>query len=147
MRDTPLMLLNQNSVRLSIPWISCHRHSLNHFIPIPIEHQKKYQNDNITILAQYSSPIECKIHTGIPVLDNVVQKQPKTASDVVPQLIARQTLQQLQDLLGKAELAVLLGDLSMDEYSKITGISRCSSYRRLSRSRSIVEELLGSDSV
>ena len=62
-------------------------------------------------------------------------------------LIARQTLHQLQDLLGEAELAVLLGDLSMDEYCKITGISRRSSYRRLLRSRSIVEELLGSDSV
>jgi hypothetical protein len=62
-------------------------------------------------------------------------------------LIARQTLQQLQDLLGEAELSVLLGDLTMDEYCYITGISRRSSYRRLSISRSIVEELLGSDSV
>jgi DNA-directed RNA polymerase specialized sigma24 family protein len=58
-------------------------------------------------------------------------------------LIARQTLHQLQDLLGEPELLVLLGHLSIDEYSKITGISRRSSYRRLSISRNIVQELLG----
>jgi len=62
-------------------------------------------------------------------------------------LIAQQTLHQLQDLLGEAELSVLLGDLTMDEYCKITGISRRSFFRKLSRSRSIFEELLGSDSV
>jgi len=62
-------------------------------------------------------------------------------------LIARQTRQQMQDLIGESELSVLLGHISMDEYCKITGISKRSSYRRLSHSRSIVEELLGSDSV
>jgi hypothetical protein len=62
-------------------------------------------------------------------------------------LIALQILHQLQDLLGEAELSVLLGDLTMDEYCKITGISRRSFFRKLSRSRSIFEELLGSDSV
>jgi len=62
-------------------------------------------------------------------------------------LIAQQTLHQLQDLLGEAELSVLLGDLTMDEYCKITGISRRSFFRRLSRSKQLFEELLGSDSV
>jgi DNA-directed RNA polymerase specialized sigma24 family protein len=62
-------------------------------------------------------------------------------------LIAQQTLHQLQDLLGEAELSVLLGDLTMDEYCKITGISRRSFYKRLSRSKQLFEELLGSDSV
>ena len=62
-------------------------------------------------------------------------------------LIAQQTLHQLQDLLGEAELSVLLGDLTMDEYCSITGISRRSFFRKLSRSKQLFEELLGSDSV
>jgi len=62
-------------------------------------------------------------------------------------LIAQQTLHQLQDLLGEAELSVLLGDLTMDEYCSITGISRRSFYKRLSRSKHLFAELLGSDSV
>jgi len=62
-------------------------------------------------------------------------------------LIAQQTLHQLQDLLGEAELSVLLGDLTMDEYCEITGISRRSFFRMLSRSKQLFEELLGSDSV
>jgi DNA-directed RNA polymerase specialized sigma24 family protein len=61
-------------------------------------------------------------------------------------LIAQQTSHQLQDLLGEAELSVLLGDLTMDEYCKITGISRRSFYKRLSCSKQLFEELLGSDS-
>ena len=61
-------------------------------------------------------------------------------------LIAQQTLHQLQDLLGEAELSVLLGDLTMDEYCKISGISRRSFYKRLSRSKHLFEELLGFDS-
>ena len=62
-------------------------------------------------------------------------------------LIARQTLQRLQDLLGDLEVSVLLGDLSMDEYCSITDISKRSAYKRLSRSRTIVEELLATDRV
>lgn len=59
-------------------------------------------------------------------------------------MIARQTLDQLRDLLGEPELSVLLGQISMDEYPKITGISVRSFYKRLSHSRSKVEELLSS---
>jgi len=100
-----------------------------------------------------------KMHKNCDAMDNIAFRLEDLNADGnwIPELtdhndpesllIARQTLQQLQDLLGEAELSVLLGDLSMDEYCKITGISRRSSYRRLSRSRSIVEELLGSDSV
>ena len=62
-------------------------------------------------------------------------------------LIAQQTLYQLQDLLGEAELSVLLGNLTMDEYCEITDSSRRSFFRRLSRSKELFEELLGSDSV
>jgi hypothetical protein len=62
-------------------------------------------------------------------------------------LIAKETIDQLQDLLGEAELSVLLGDLTMDEYCKITGISRRSFFRRLSRSKRVFEELLCSDVV
>jgi DNA-directed RNA polymerase specialized sigma24 family protein len=61
-------------------------------------------------------------------------------------LIAQQTLHQLQDLLGEAVLSVLLGDLTMDEYCSITGISRRPFYKRLSRSKQLFEELLGSNS-
>jgi len=60
-------------------------------------------------------------------------------------LIAQETLHQLQDLLGEPELSVLFGDLTMDEYCDITGISRRSFFRRLSHSRRLFEELLGSD--
>ena len=62
-------------------------------------------------------------------------------------LIAQQTLHQLQGLLGEAGLSVLLGDLTMDEYCRITGISRRSFFRRLSRSKQLFEELSGSDVV
>ena len=62
-------------------------------------------------------------------------------------LIAKETVDQLQSSLGELELSVLVGDLTMDEYCEITGISRRSFYRRLSRSKQLFEELLGSDSV
>ena len=62
-------------------------------------------------------------------------------------LIAKETIDQLQGLLGEAELSVLLGDLPIDEYSKITSISKRSFYKRLSRSKRLFEELLGSDVV
>jgi hypothetical protein len=57
-------------------------------------------------------------------------------------LIARQTLERLQDLLGEQELSVLLGQISMEQYSEITGLSRRAFYRRLSHSRPIAEALL-----
>jgi hypothetical protein len=59
-------------------------------------------------------------------------------------LVAEQTLEQLRDLLGEHELSVLLGLSSMDDYSKITGLSRRAFYRRLSHSRPNAEALLGS---
>ena len=58
-------------------------------------------------------------------------------------LIAQETLEQLRDLLGEQELSVLLGQISMEQYSKITGLSRRGFYRRLSQSRPVVEALLG----
>ena len=63
-------------------------------------------------------------------------------SDPESLLIARQTLHRLQDLLGELELSVLLGNLSMDEYCRITGCCRRSFYNRLSRRKCTVEELL-----
>jgi hypothetical protein len=59
-------------------------------------------------------------------------------------LIAKQTLDRLQDLVGEGELSVLLGHISMDEYSKITWLSRRSFYNRLSHNRPMAEALLGS---
>jgi hypothetical protein len=58
-------------------------------------------------------------------------------------LIARQTLEQLRDLLGEHELSVLLGQISMEQYSAITGSSRRGFYRRLFQARPLVEELFG----
>jgi hypothetical protein len=57
-------------------------------------------------------------------------------------LIARQTLQQIEDSIGKLELSVLLGDITLEEYSIITGLSRRSFYNRLSGSRKVVVDLL-----
>jgi DNA-directed RNA polymerase specialized sigma24 family protein len=59
-------------------------------------------------------------------------------------MIAQQTLDQLGYLLGDPQLSVLLGQISMDEYSRITGLSRRSFYSRLSHNRPMVEALLGS---
>ncbi len=56
-------------------------------------------------------------------------------------MIAQQTLAQLKDLLGEPELSVLLGQITLDQYSKITGLSIRSFYKRLAQSRSKVEEL------
>jgi len=56
-------------------------------------------------------------------------------------MIAQQTLAQLRDLVGDQELSVLLGQISMDQYSQITGLSRRSFYTRLTHSRPMVEEL------
>ena len=58
-------------------------------------------------------------------------------------LIAQETLKRLGDLLGEQELSVLLGQISMEQYSKITGLSRRCFYRRLSQARPVVEALLG----
>jgi hypothetical protein len=60
-------------------------------------------------------------------------------------LIARDTLHQLQDHLGQHELSVLLGYLDIDRYCTITGISRRSGYRRLARSRRILDEQVVAD--
>ena len=59
-------------------------------------------------------------------------------------LIAQETLAQLRDVLGEHELSVLLGQISMEQYSQLTGLSRRGFYRRLSRARPVVEALLGS---
>ncbi|MFZ0448285.1 MAG: hypothetical protein WAL98_03505 [Desulfatiglandaceae bacterium] len=100
-----------------------------------------------------------KMHKNCDAMDNIAFRLEELNDDGnwIPELtnyddpesllIARQTRQQLQDLVGKAELPVLFGDLSIDQYCKITGISRRSSYRRLSNSRNIVQELLNSFSV
>lgn len=59
-------------------------------------------------------------------------------------LIAQETLEQLRDLLGERELSVLLGQISMEQYSEITGRPRRGFYRRLSQARPVVEALVGS---
>ena len=59
-------------------------------------------------------------------------------------LIAQETLAQLRDVLGEYELSVLLGQISMEQYSAITGLSRRAFYRRLSQARPMAEALLGS---
>jgi hypothetical protein len=51
---------------------------------------------------------------------------PELANYETPEslLIARQTLQQLEDSIGKLELSVLLGDITLEEYSRITGLCK-----------------------
>jgi hypothetical protein len=61
-------------------------------------------------------------------------------------LIAKQTLQELEDSIGKLELSVLLGNISLDDYCKITGLCKRTFYKRLSASRSLVEDLLARSS-
>jgi DNA-directed RNA polymerase specialized sigma24 family protein len=58
-------------------------------------------------------------------------------------LVAQETLAQLRDVLGEHELSVLLGQISMEQYSDLTGLSRRGFYKRLSRARPLVEALLG----
>ena len=96
-----------------------------------------------------------KMHKNCDAMDNIAFRLEELNDDGkwIPELtdfqdpesllIALQTLHQLQDLLGEPELSVLLGDLNIDEYCSITGISRRSFFRRLSRSKQIFEELLG----
>lgn len=64
-------------------------------------------------------------------------------SDPEAFLVAQETLEQLRDLLGEHELSVLLGQISMEQYSEITGLSRRGFYRRLSHARPMAEALLG----
>ena len=59
-------------------------------------------------------------------------------------LIAQEILVQLRDLLGEHELSVLLGQISMEQYSEITGSSRRGFYRRLAHAWPVVEAQLGS---
>lgn len=61
-------------------------------------------------------------------------------------LIAKQTLQQLEDSIGKLELSVLLGDITLEEYSRITGLCKRTFYKRLSASRRLVDDLLAGGS-
>jgi hypothetical protein len=57
-------------------------------------------------------------------------------------LLAQETLEQLRDLLGEHELSVLLGQISMEQYSAITGSPRRGFYRRLSQAQPMAEALL-----
>ena len=116
-------------------------------------------------LTSHISNISCargtfeKMHKNCDAMDNIAFRLEDLNDDGkwIPELtdyddpesllIAQQTLHQLQDLLGEAELSVLLGDLTMGDYCSITGISRRSFFRRLSRSKQLFEELLGSDVV
>lgn len=61
-------------------------------------------------------------------------------------LIAKQTLDRLQDLVGEAELSVMLGHLSIEEYCKLNGVSMRTSYRKLAHCRAVLEELISADS-
>ncbi len=60
-------------------------------------------------------------------------------------LIARETLQRLIEIIGPRELAVLMGELSMEEYLSATGISERSFFYRISRRKQLLELLMESD--
>jgi len=75
-------------------------------------------------------------------LDNDGGWIPELADPKDPEvlLMAKQTLAELQDLVGAAELSMLLGEISIEDYCKLSGISRRTGYRRLARSRLLLEE-------
>jgi hypothetical protein len=61
-------------------------------------------------------------------------------------LIAKETLQRLITIIGEREVAVLFGELSMEEYLSITGISERSFFYRISRGKQLFEVIMESDS-
>ncbi len=54
-------------------------------------------------------------------------------------LIAKETFHQLQKAIGKSELALLLGEISIEEYARMTGISIRAVYKRIDRIRELLE--------
>ncbi len=75
-------------------------------------------------------------------LDNDGDWLPELASYNDPEslLIARHTLEELQDRFGEYEISLLIGDLSIEEYCIVAGISQRSAYRRLARLKALLEK-------
>ena len=74
-------------------------------------------------------------------LDNDGDWLPELANYNDPEslLIARHTLEDLQDQFGEYEISLLIGDLSIEEYCLVAGISSRSAYRRLARLKDLLE--------
>lgn len=60
-------------------------------------------------------------------------------NDPEKSLLAKEAFQQLQKAIGKSELALLLGEISVEEYAKINGISNRVVYKRKNRIREVLE--------
>ena len=74
-------------------------------------------------------------------LDNDGDWLPELANYNDPEslLIARHTLEDLQDQFGQYEISLLIGDLSIEEYCLVAGVSSRSAYRRLARLKDLLE--------